>query len=290
MSNRFSSFFNYSRKERIGITALLMLIVLLLSASALIRYCVPTETRLAEQQLQLRWEQAQAAANPQPVADASVATLFYFDPNTVDSQSLLSLGLKAQTAHYLINWRNKGKRFNTAEELQSLYSLSDKDYRRLAPYIRIQQKENEFTKESYSYPKLTALPEQINLNTIDSATLVRIKGIGPILAHKIVAYRNQLGGYMQIQQLLEVFRFADSNMLAYTKQLFIIPNEVRKIKLNTASETELAQHPYIGITMAKNIVLLRRGLNKYENISQLRQVPLMNEEKYRKIAPYCTID
>jgi DNA uptake protein ComE-like DNA-binding protein len=42
--------------------------------------------------------------------------------------------------------------------------------------------------------------------------------------------------------------------------------------------------------MAKNILLLRKGLNKYENIGQLRQVPLMNEEKYRKIAAYCTID
>jgi type II secretory pathway component PulK len=42
--------------------------------------------------------------------------------------------------------------------------------------------------------------------------------------------------------------------------------------------------------MAKNIVLYRNALKYFDNITQLRQVPLMNEENYRKIAPYISIE
>lgn len=34
------------------------------------------------------------------------------------------------------------------------------------------------------------IPEYINVNTADSATLVRLKGIGPVTAHKIMEYRS----------------------------------------------------------------------------------------------------
>ena len=292
MSNKFTSFFKLSRKERVGIIALSSIIILLLSASAFMRYCFPPIVRLDEQKMQAHWQQMQAmeiADQPIQIKEQSKGSLFYFDPNKIDSTGLLQLGLKPYTAHALINWRNKGKRFHKAEEVQKLYSLSEKDYQRIAPYIRIQQDES-YTQAEERFKKQTPLAAQINLNTIDSATLVRLDGIGSVLAHKIIVYRQQLGGFLQVQQLLEIHRFADSNMKAYNNQLFVVPNEVHKIKLNSVLESDLAQHPYIGAVMAKNIILLRKGLNKYENISQLRQVPLMNEEKYRKIAPYCTID
>ena len=39
-----------------------------------------------------------------------------------------------------------------------------------------------------------------------------------------------------------------------------------------------------------NIILYRNALKRFDNITQLRQVPLMNEEIYRKIAPYLVVD
>jgi len=42
----------------------------------------------------------------------------------------------------------------------------------------------------------------IDLNGVDSATLVRLRGIGPTLAHKIIDRRAALGGFVQHEQLL----------------------------------------------------------------------------------------
>ena len=53
----------------------------------------------------------------------------------------------------------------------------------------------------------TPLPVIINLNTADSATLVRLKGIGPVTAAKIIAYRNNNGPFTSIGQLSEIHHF-----------------------------------------------------------------------------------
>lgn len=44
----------------------------------------------------------------------------------------------------------------------------------------------------------------INLNTATEADLVRLPGIGPALARRIVEYRRQIGGFKSVEQLLEV--------------------------------------------------------------------------------------
>jgi competence protein ComEA len=53
--------------------------------------------------------------------------------------------------------------------------------------------------------KLTSLEqEQIDLNSATSAELQRIPGIGPSLAERLIAYRQQNGGFHSIDDLLQV--------------------------------------------------------------------------------------
>jgi competence protein ComEA len=50
------------------------------------------------------------------------------------------------------------------------------------------------------------MPDIININTADSATLVRLKGIGPATAHKILLRRTEKGPFTAIVQLKECGR------------------------------------------------------------------------------------
>jgi competence protein ComEA len=284
-------FLSFSRKERLGILGLVSLIILIFSLSTVLRNCNNSKINLDEEKLNLAWQKLQAEQNKESIEDSSTTdevTLFQFDPNTLDSSGFISLGLKPKTVHYLLNWRNKGKHFYKKEDLKPLYSLTEKEYQKLVPFIQVEAKEK--------YPSLSnkenwaPLPDHINLNKTDSTTLTRLKGIGTFLAHKIIERRNALGGFMKHEQLLEIYKFQDTTYTYLKERLTIDPTEITKIRLNSCSEAQLSAHPYIGEKMAKNILLLRSGLIKYENINQLRQVPLMNEEKYRKIAAYCTID
>lgn len=48
------------------------------------------------------------------------------------------------------------------------------------------------------------VPNLVNINTADSATLVRLKGIGPAMAAKILARRTRAGRFTNVEQLLEL--------------------------------------------------------------------------------------
>jgi DNA uptake protein ComE-like DNA-binding protein len=293
------NFFSFSRQERRGLVALLCLIVAGIVLWQAIPYFVHPDVPAGEAQFVKAWqdwtkqqESGKETAH-HDISNVAAGQLFDFDPNEIDSNGLQQLGLSVKTTHMLLNWRRKGKVFYQKEDLRTLYTLSTQDYERLAPYIRILQ-----TRPAYQYTDYRAaheqplppLPDKINLNLCDSALLVRLKGIGPTLAHKLIERRNALGGFLDYTQLLEVYKFPDSTFEYLKLHLELRPADIRKLNLNTVTEEELSRHPYIGAQMAQHIVMLRGGLSKYEKTAQLRQVPLMNEEKYRKIAPYCTTE
>ena len=50
----------------------------------------------------------------------------------------------------------------------------------------------------------TVLPEKININTADEAALQTLPGIGPVLAQRIVAWREANGDYVLAEDLLAV--------------------------------------------------------------------------------------
>ena len=67
----------------------------------------------------------------------------------------------------------------------------------------------------------TPLPDIININTADSATLVRLKGIGPVTAAKIVARRKNKGLFTNVSQLREVSSMSNATFDVLKKHLTV---------------------------------------------------------------------
>jgi len=65
------------------------------------------------------------------------------------------------------------------------------------------------------------LPNIININTADSATLVRLKGIGPATASKIVARRKNKGLFTNVTQLMEVSTMSNATFEKLKKHLAV---------------------------------------------------------------------
>lgn len=297
MKEFFKSFAHFSSRERKGISILLLLILLVIGFNASLRFWVKPKDNKVDANLETAIK-AYIATHSIPndennfIAEKEAiptGELFPFDPNTIDSAGLIRLGLRPITTHMLLNWRRKGKVFYKKEDLKTLYTLKAAEFERLAPYILIQTTNQDKYTDNF-YVKQPPLPEHLDLNTIDSNTLVRLPGIGPYISHKIIEKRKALGGFVKIEQLKEVFHFSDTVYHVLKNKFIISTKMVRKFKLNSASISELETHPYISEKMAKNIIMYREGLKGFTNIEQLKQVPLMNEEIYRKIAPYFVIE
>ena len=220
--------------------------------------------------------------------------LFPFDPNTADSTQLLRLGLQPWQVVNIYKYRAAGGVYRKPRDFARLYGLTLKEYRRLEPYIRISEEnlpaENYFYKyepieerDTLKYPVKLQPEERVVLNSADTAQLRKVPGIGSYFARKIVEYRERLGGYYRVQQLLEIEDFPETAV-----NFFIIPDgtEFRKMNLNRLSLNELKRHPYINFYQAREIVDFRRLHGRIENLQQLSLSKDFPPEAIERLEPY----
>ena len=204
---------------------------------------------------------------------------FAFDPNTADSTQLLRLGLQSWQVRNIYRYREAGGVFHKPQDFARLYGLTLKQYRQLEPYIRIAKEYNMMARDYISDEKPAALQrdslmrpqklspqERVAVNQADTTLLQRVPGIGPYYARRIVSYRQRLGGYYRMEQLLEIEGFPESAL-----NYFSIADDavVRKLNVNRLSLNELRQHPYMGYYRAKQIVDFRRTHGRISSLNEL---------------------
>lgn len=124
----------------------------------------------------------------------------------------------------------------------------------------------------------------IELNTADSSTLVKIRGIGPYYANKILRYREQLGGFHSTRQLKEIkfqHLIIDSLLPRFTAN----PTFIKKKDLDTMSFKSVLRHPYLGYEDVQLIFNAKRKFGKinYFTLESEKILPLF---KLKKIKPY----
>ena len=220
--------------------------------------------------------------------------LFPFDPNTADSTQLLRLGLKPWQVVNIYKYRAAGGIYRKPRDFARLYGLTLKQYRQLEPYIRISEENQPAEKYFYKYepieerdtvkyPIKLQAEERIVLNRADTTQLRKVPGIGSFFARKIVEYRERLGGYYRVQQLLEIEDFPETAV-----DFFIIPDDTqfRKLNVNRLSLNELKRHPYINYYQARAIVDYRRLHGRLESLQQLSLLKDFPQEAIERLEPY----
>lgn len=106
--------------------------------------------------------------------------------------------------------------------------------------------------------------DSVELNSADSAALDALPGIGPYYARQILAYRDRLGFYADLTQLLDIRGMDTARLRRLADRLYIAPESLRPLDLYSMPLDSLAAHPYIGPYAAKGIDRLRRTLPEAE--------------------------
>lgn len=220
-----------------------------------------------------------------------------FDPNTVDSSTLVHLGLKPWQAKNMMKYRAAGGKYRKAEDLKKLYGMTDSMYHALAPYIRIAREEKDSLRVDSVHTHADSLPKWpekkdtiLNLRTADTTELKMIRGIGSYRAKQIVRYREQLGGFVSVEQLLEVKGMEDLASDSILQHFVLDSVMVQQMNVNQAGVQRLAQHPYLRFEQAKALYELRRKKIRLHSIQDLEAIECIDAKTLEKIAPYLNFD
>ena len=188
---------------------------------------------------------------------------FRFNPNTVSVEDLQRLGFSLRQAQSIDSYRQKGGKFRRKEDFAKSYVVSDSLYKRLEPYIDI--------------PRL-------DINKADSAAFDALPGIGPYFAAKMVAYREQLGGYSDKEQLKEIYNFGDERY-DRLKDLVQCSEPARPLRLWSAPEDSLRLHPHIRYRSVAHGIVLYRDNNPPESwtLEGLKEAGVIDSVQFARL-------
>lgn len=317
-------YLSLTRGERRGLKILSLLVVLLVvfrgSLPRLIHPAEPDLTRPGKDFIafhdSLEKLDALMALNRAPVAgngkhavrygspgyDRRSPELFPFDPNQVEFDDLIRLGVSGGTARILLNYRKAGGRFDSDSDLLRIYGLHPDEFRRLQPYIRILHPGRSHDADTPAYGVSTAqhpyrsqitlsnTHEPFELNAADSQQLVSVYGIGPIFARRIIRYRELLGGFYRREQLLEVYGLSLQQYEELSRSSVLDTGLLRKIDLNSLDAGDISLHPYLDRYQAAALVAYREQMGAFKNPAEVVENRLVPDSVYRKIRPYLELD
>jgi competence ComEA-like helix-hairpin-helix protein len=303
-------YFIFTRKERIGISAILLLVIAIWISP---RFISPgksstkdTDTswmaealKLEHSVKELRTDSGESGTNVDDlVYERSVTSpsrntkreLFYFDPNILSREGWQKLGVREKTIATIQNYLNKGGHFYKADDLKKIYGIDVNDFSRWEPYIRIQTKDDSFMKPKFENKKeqLSKKPgyNVIDINSADTTTLIALPGIGSKLASRIISFRDKLGGFYSIDQIIEIYGLPDSTFQKIKPYLKLEKIELKKININTATKDEMKSHPYMKWSLANAIVEYRNQHGNFSSLEDLKKISLITDELFDKLKPY----
>lgn len=228
--------------------------------------------------------------------DTIAVRMQVFDPNTADSSTLVHLGFKPWQAKNMIKYRAAGGRYRKPEDLKKLYGMTDSMFQALTPYIYIAREEvdsvavDSLRKDSLPRWKEENKDTILNLRTADTVELKMIHGIGSYRARQIVRYREQLGGFVSVEQVLEAKGMENVDADSLLAHFWIDSVKIEPMNVNSVGVQRLSRHPYLRFEQAQAIYELRRKKIRLDSIQQLQQIECISAETLEKIAPYLNFD
>jgi competence ComEA-like helix-hairpin-helix protein len=204
------------------------------------------------------------------------------DPNSADFDELLEFGFNRFQSKNIVEYRGKGGVFAQKADLLKIYGIDSGFFKMIESNILID------INEYFNSERINNGLIKVELNNADTTELLKLAGIGSVYANRIIKYRDLLGGFYTISQLLEVYNLPEETFKGIKTAVSVDTLLIRKIRINFAEYAELLRHPYINKKQVEAILYFRNQKGSYVNLEQLESEGLLNSETFRKIKPYLT--
>jgi DNA uptake protein ComE-like DNA-binding protein len=212
--------------------------------------------------------------------------IYPFNPNFITDYKGFTLGMSALEIDRLLKFRAQDQWINTAKKFQQVTKISDTLFNKISPFFKFPEwvtnpkPKKQYTNNFNNSPKTEA--QKTDLNTATTKQLQKVYGIGETFEKRIISYRDKQNGFASIIELNEVYGLSPETIQELKKTFSLkTPKAINKIKLNTATKSQLVSIQYIDYEIAHNIIearKLREGFKTINELTKVKDFPLKKIE------------
>ncbi|MDI9359165.1 MAG: helix-hairpin-helix domain-containing protein [Phycisphaerales bacterium] len=280
------NFFSFSKKERLAVISLIVIITIIFMLPYLIKPWYNTNKQMRiDSSLLVLFDQKMEAKHKTGLFsdDTDRVAYFNFDPNTCSYNDFIKLGLSAIIAKRILNYVAKGGRFKKPEDIKRIYGFQESLFVAYQPYIKIKMfKEN--SREQTPIIHNDRVQKTIDVNHVGFKQLNAVVQAN-MLANRILHYRDYLGGFYNLEQLKEVYGITDELYKKITDNFMIAPNSWQVVSLNIINDSILTHHPYFR-KLKKQIMRFKTDRGDCNNIEELKDYLGCPDSVWEKISHY----
>lgn len=219
----------------------------------------------------------------------------WFDPNSASESVLQSIGLPTVICSNWTKYLQAGGRFKNPQDVGKIYGIQP-FMESLLPIMKVPRSTANTKKNQVSDPRksisydVTKNLDPVDINSCSSLDLERLPGIGPVLATRIVKFRQAVGGFYDIRQVAETYGLPDETFQIIQSLIKIDPNKIKTINLNEVSAFNLQLHPYANRDQANLIVAFRKQHGKFEQVNDLKTIHGIDSVQLNKLMRYLVLN
>jgi competence ComEA-like helix-hairpin-helix protein len=288
MKRIWKDYFSFSKKERMAIVVLAVIMAAFIAAPYIYTHAPPPDPALGDTLFSRTTDSGQTTVLPGNTKPAPVA-LFYFDPNTLSQQGWQQLGIPDRTITTILRYRSKGGRFRKPADIRKIWGMRQSDAERLEPYIHIKADTliHAFRERKYETPVRKAPASPLDINTATIENWKQLPGIGDILAARIVKYRERSGGFVSTEQVRKTYGISDSLFTVILPYLQFRPGSLPAIDINSASAYALRTQLDIPFRDANAIIKYRDLHGPFLSLNDIPKLVPMHDSVSQKLMLRC---
>jgi competence ComEA-like helix-hairpin-helix protein len=306
MLNQLIRHFHFSKAERHGAAALLLLAGISFVAPDLLRLLhQPGHTDFSEFESQIQANLARHVSEDTPLASEAQTDLFQFDPNTATVETFVQLGVPERVARTIAKFRDRGGRFRSADDLGKIYTLPEEVFERLRPFVQIGGKKVAVSRRETI---AAAQPELFTFdpNTATESDLLRL-GLPKPLVGRLLRYREKGGFFFEKPSLKKLYGMTDTDYARLEPYIAIAKSEVavrpaayaggagyktsiQNLDINAATVDDWRKLPGIGAGRANHIVRFREKLGGFVHTEQVAETFGLPDSVFQGIRPYLRME